>query len=333
MMEYETALSTFEKLFSNQMSEIEAKALLVSLYEEGESAQEIAAAAKVMREHAIKLPVSASLQDKLIDNCGTGGDKSNSFNVSTTASLLLASCGSYVAKHGNRSITSKSGSADMLEVLGINLNLAPSEQVKMLEEVGFTFIFAQNHHPAMKYIMPIRKSLSHRTIFNILGPLTNPAGVKKQLIGIFSDAYISKVASALDILGAQHTMVVSSRDGMDEISICDITYASYEGKEIIIDPQNYGLRLADKEAIIGGDAGENAMITEGILTGAIQDAKRDIVLINTAAALMVDGKARDIQDGLEIARESLDSGKAKKHLEKIIEVSKKLYPKGRLARS
>ena len=335
-MDYNAAIETFEKLFSGKMPEVEAKELLVALYEEGESAAEIAAAANVMREHAIKLPLSADLQEKLIDNCGTGGDKSNSFNVSTTVSLLLAASGSYVAKHGNRSITSKSGSADMLEVLGINLNLAPSEQVKMLEEVGFTFMFAQNHHPAMRYIMPIRKSLSHRTIFNILGPLTNPAGVKKQLIGVFSDAYIHKISSALEILGTKNSLVVSSRDGMDEISICDVTYATLlkEGRreDILIDPAAYGLKIAAKEAIIGGDAKENALITEGIIKGEIKDAKRDIVLINTAAALMVDGKARDFQDGLEIAVEVLDSKKASAHLKKIIQVSNKLYPKGRLER-
>lgn len=324
MMEYNAALQTFEKLFEGEMSEEDAKDFLVALYEDGESAQEIAAAAKVMRSHAIKLPVSASLQEKLIDNCGTGGDKSNSFNVSTTVSLLLAAAGSYVAKHGNRSITSKSGSADMLESLEINLNLAPKEQVKMLEDVGFTFIFAQNHHPAMKYIMPIRKSLSHRTIFNILGPLTNPAGVKKQLIGVFSKEYIARIAEALSLLGSARTMVVSSRDGMDEISICDVSYAFYKGEEIIIDPEAYGLDIAPKEDIIGGDAKENAIITHGILEGSIEGAKRDIVLLNAAAALMVDGKARDIQDGLEIARETLESGKAKSHLEKIIKVSKLL---------
>ena len=325
---YNEALATFEKLFANEMSETEAKELLVSLYEEGESAFEIAAAAHVMREHAIKLPVSEVLQEKLIDNCGTGGDKSNSFNVSTTVSLLLASAGCYVAKHGNRSITSKSGSADMLEVLGINLNLGVSEQVTMLEDVGFTFMFAQNHHPAMKYIMPIRKSLSHRTIFNILGPLTNPAGVKKQLIGVFSDAYIHRISSALEILGTKNSLVVSSRDGMDEISICDVTYATLlkEGRseDIVIEPESYGLKLASKEAIIGGDAKDNAIITQGIIKGDITDAKRDIVLINTAAALMVDGKARDMQDGLEIARDVLDSGKAWAHLEKTIKVSTQL---------
>ena len=324
MMDYEEALSTFEKLFSGKMAEDEAKELLVTLYKEGESASEIAAAAKVMREHAIKLPVSEDLQDKLIDNCGTGGDKSNSFNVSTTVSLLLSAAGAYVAKHGNRSITSKSGSADMLEVLGIDLNLTPKAQVVMLEEVGFTFMFAQNHHPAMKYIMPIRKSLSHRTIFNILGPLTNPAGVKKQLIGVFSDTYIERIAEALKILGAENTMVVSSRDGMDEISICDCSDAYYHDSPIMIDPQAYGLKIAPKEAIIGGDAQENAAITYGILKGEIQDARADIVLINAAAAFMVDGKARDMKDGLEIARETLKTGKAWKHLDKIIKVSNQL---------
>ena len=327
-MDYDAAILTFEKLFSGKMEDKEAKELLVSLYHEGESAAEIAAAAKVMREHSIKLPVSSDLQVKLIDNCGTGGDKSNSFNVSTTVSLLLSAAGCYVAKHGNRSITSKSGSADMLEVLGINLNLAPSEQVKMLEEVGFTFMFAQNHHPAMKYVMPIRKSLSHRTIFNILGPLTNPAAVKKQLIGVFSDSYIHKISSALEILGTQNAMVVSSRDGMDEISICDVTYATLlkdgRSEDIMIDPQEFGLKMATKEEIVGGDAHANAYITSGILKGDIQDAKRDIVLINAAAALMVDGQARDMQDGLEIAREVLQSARAKEHLQNIISVSKKL---------
>ncbi len=324
MMEYEEALRTFEKLFSGQMSEAEAKELLISLYHDGESAQEIAAAASVMRAHAIKLPVSEDLQEKLIDNCGTGGDKSNSFNVSTTVSLLLAASGCYVAKHGNRSITSKSGSADMLEALGINLNLATTEQVKMLEAVGFTFLFAQNHHPAMRYIMPIRKALSHRTIFNILGPLTNPAGVKKQLIGLFSDSYIHKISSALEMLGSTNTMVVSSRDGMDEISICDVSYASYQGEDIMIDPEAYGMKIAAKEEIVGGDARENASITQGIIKGEIKDAKRDIVLLNTAAALMVDGRARDMQDGLEMARDLLHSGRAWTHLQEIIKVSRQL---------
>jgi anthranilate phosphoribosyltransferase len=324
---FDEEVAIFDKLFSNKMSEDEAKELLVTLYKKGESASQIAAAASVMREHSIKLDISSDLSSKLIDNCGTGGDKSGSFNISTTVSLLLASCGCYVAKHGNRSITSKSGSADMLEVLGIRLDLDPKDSVKMLEEVGFAFLFAVNHHPAMKYIMPIRRSLDHRTIFNILGPLTNPAGVKKQLIGVFSDDYIARISEALKILDTKEAMVVSSRDGMDEISICDVTYASHlkddKISELIIDPTKFGLKMAKSEDILGGDAKLNATITKDILEGRSSGAKRDVVLLNAAAALMVDGKARDIQDGIEIARDSIDSGSAKESLAKIIRVSSK----------
>ncbi|NOZ90872.1 MAG: anthranilate phosphoribosyltransferase, partial [Epsilonproteobacteria bacterium] len=176
----------FEKLFANKLSTNDARELLIELYKKGETSEDIATVASIMRENSIKLPISEELEDRAIDIVGTGGDKSGSFNISTTVSLLLASLGSIVAKHGNRSITSNSGSADVLEALGINLNLTPSQQVKMLEESGFCFIFAMNHHPAMKHIMPIRKSIEHRTIFNILGPLTNPAGAKKYLLGVFS---------------------------------------------------------------------------------------------------------------------------------------------------
>lgn len=325
---FDENVALFDRLFSGKMDEDEAKNLLVTLYHEGESAKQIAAAAKVMREHSIKLEISDELRDRLIDNCGTGGDKSNSFNISTTASLLLSSCGSYVAKHGNRSITSKSGSADMLEELGINLDLNPQEQVKMLEDLGFTFLFAQNHHPAMKYIMPIRRSLSHRTIFNILGPLTNPAGVKRQLIGVFSKDYIVKIAEALKLLESDRALVVSSKDGMDEISISDITYGVYlhenRIEELIIDPQEFGMSLANKDQIAGSDPKENAKITKAILEGEIRDARRDVVLLNAGAALMVDGKARDIKEGIEIAKDAIDSGSAKSRLRKIVEVSNRL---------
>jgi len=324
-MTYEEAKKAFEKLFLNHMSEDEAKELLVSLYQKGEEPEEIAAAATVMREHSIKLDMDESLRDKLIDIVGTGGDKIGSFNISSTVSLLLASLGSYVAKHGNRAITSNSGSADMLEALGINLNLTPQNQVKMLEEVGFTFMFAQNHHPAMKYIMPIRKSLSHRTIFNILGPLTNPAGAKKYLLGVFSKDFISPLADGLKLLDAKSAMVVSSRDGMDEISISDNTYAkTFDKGEFLIIPEEFGLKKASLDAIKGGDAKENASITLDIFNNKEREAKRDIVLLNAAAALIVDGKARDFKDGIDMARYALESGKAKEHLKKVIEVSQKL---------
>ena len=318
----------FEKLFNNELSQQEAKDFLVKLYENGESSSDIADAASVMRKHSVKLPVPSELQDELIDIVGTGGDKSGSFNISTTVSLLLSATGAKVAKHGNRSITSNSGSADVLEALGINLNLAPAEQVKMLQEVGFTFIFAINHHPAMKHIMPIRKSLTHRTIFNILGPLTNPAGAKKYLLGVFSPEFIEKMAQALLELDTKRAFVVSSQDGMDEISISAPTdFAYVEAGKVstgIIDPEEHGFKLAPKEAILGADAKENALTTRGILSGEIEGAKRDIVLLNGSYALFADGNARDIKEGIEILEHTIATGKATEQLEKIIEISNKL---------
>jgi len=316
----------FQKLFENKLSEEEARELLISTYN-NETPEMIATAAKIMREHSIKLPVSEDLQDKLIDIVGTGGDKSNSFNISSTTALLLSSMGSYVAKHGNRSITSKSGSADMLEALGINLNLTPQNQVKMLEEVGFTFIFAINHHPAMKHIVPIRKSINHRTIFNILGPLTNPAGAKKYLLGVFSKDYIDLLASALLLMDIKSAMVVSSEDGMDEITPSAVTHAKYyDGvriRDFKIDPKIYNM-YATKEDLVGGDAKENAKITRDILSGELKGPKRDAVLLNAAAALMVENRASSLKEGIEMAKEAIDSKKAIKHLDKIIEVSNKL---------
>ena len=318
----------FEKLFKNELSQEEAKEFLVELYNRGESYKEIATAAEVMREHSIKLPVSKELQEELIDIVGTGGDKSGSFNISTTTALLLSSVGAKVAKHGNRSITSKSGSADVLEELGINLNLKPQQQVKMLQEVGFTFIFAINHHPAMKHIMPIRKSLPHRTIFNILGPLTNPAGAKKYLLGVFSTDFIGKMAKALVELGAKRAFVVSSEDGMDEISISAPTQFAYvENKRVlegVIEPEIHGFKRASKDEILGGDAKENAKITRGVLSGEIEGPKRDVVLLNGSYALFADGKARDIKEGIEILEDAIFSKKAINHLQKIIEVSNAL---------
>ena len=318
----------FDDIFENRLPKEEVREYLIKLYEDGETAEQIAAAADAMRDHLIPLPVHYDLKEELIDNCGTGGDKSNSFNVSTTVSLLLVACGSKVAKHGNRSITSKSGSADMLEELGINLNLSIDDQVKMLEETGFVFMFAQNYHPAMKYIMPIRKSIEHRTIFNILGPLSNPATVSKQLIGVFSDEYIHRMITALSLLDTKRAMVVSSKDGMDEISISDITYATtlidQRTNDIIIDPRDYGLKLYPKEEIIGGDAKENAKITKDILEGKISGAKLDIVLINAAAALFIDNRAKDIKEGIQIAKDVITSGCAKEKLQQIIDFSKSI---------
>lgn len=318
----------FDDIFENRLEKEEVREYLIELYQRGETAAEIAAAASAMREHAIALPVHYDLKEKLIDNCGTGGDKSNSFNISTTVSLVLSACGSYVAKHGNRSITSKSGSADMLEALGLNLNISIPNLAKMLEDTGFCFMFAQNHHPSMKYIMPIRKSIEHRTIFNILGPLCNPASCSKQLIGVFEKSYINKIASALELLESKRAIIVSSKDKMDEVSICDITYATslYNGKieDFIIDPQDLGFNFANKNEILGADAKTNACITADILNNKISGAKLDVVLLNTAVALVVDEKARDFKEGVEIARDAIQSGKTKDKLKEIIKASQTL---------
>ncbi len=318
----------FEKLFANELSEQEARDFLIGLYQKGESAEDIAAAAEVMRSFSIKLPIPKDLQEKLIDVVGTGGDKSGSFNVSSTVALLLPSLGSYVAKHGNRSITSKSGSADMLEALGINLNLSPQKQVELLERTGFTFIFAINHHPAMKHIMPIRKSIPHRTIFNILGPLTNPAGAKKYLLGVFDRSFIPKIAEALLQIGVRKALVVSSQDKMDEISICDATHCALvengRVEEFVIAPEDFGMPRAKRGEILGGEAKENAAITQAILEGKEQGAKRNMILLNAGAALFVDGKAGSIEEGVKMAAKAIDSGAAAKKLRQIVEVSQSL---------
>jgi len=315
----------FEKLFSNELTSEASRDFLIELYKKGETFEDIASAAEVMREHSVKLPISKLLQDKAIDVVGTGGDKSGSFNISTTVSLLLSSLGSVVAKHGNRSITSNSGSADALEALGVNLNLTPKKQVQMLEESNFCFIFAINHHPAMKHIMPIRHSIDHRTIFNILGPLTNPAGAKKYLLGVFSPDYITRMAKALVSLKATRAFVVSSDDGMDEISLATTTQFAYvENGTIspgIIDPESFGFKLAPKEAILGGTATDNAKITRDIFENKATDAQRDVIIINAGFALFTDGKARDIQEAFEMARMGIESGKAKEHLEFIAKIS------------
>ncbi|MCK4875218.1 MAG: anthranilate phosphoribosyltransferase [Sulfurimonas sp.] len=328
-MTFEETKKQFTSLFEHKMSDEVMREFLLSMkLDEHTSVESIAAAAEVMRSYAIPLPIPEALRPKLLDVVGTGGDKIGSFNISSTVALLVASCGSIVAKHGSRSITSKSGSADMFEELGVRLDLSIENSAKLLEESGFTFMFAQNHHPAMRFIVPVRKSIPDKTIFNILGPLTNPAGAQKSLLGVFDKAFVPKMAEALKINGATSTMVVSSREGMDEISISDVTYASQlrEGvvHEFIIDPQEYGINRVPLKAIIGGDSKENAQILYNIFDGNSTDAQRDIVLINAASALMVDGLARDIQDGLEIAREAIRKGKAKEKLAQIVEISNKL---------
>ncbi|MCX6073385.1 MAG: anthranilate phosphoribosyltransferase [Campylobacterales bacterium] len=321
--------SDFEALFDHRLSDDAMREFLSSLVlNETTSASMIAMAAEVMRRHAITLEVTPSLKSKLIDVVGTGGDKSGSFNVSSTVAILVAACGGYVAKHGNRSITSKSGSADVLEYLGIKLDLGLQQSSILLEETGFTFLFAQYHHPAMKFIMPIRRSIPEKTLFNILGPLTNPVGLSKILLGVFDEVFVPKMVEAARELGMKSAIVVSSREKMDEISISDITYAGQLENEKInyfeIDPQMLGIKKAPFEAILGGDAVANATILMNILHNKATDPQRDMVLINAGYALIAEGMARDIQEGLEIARDGLQSGKAADKIAQIIAVSSKL---------
>ncbi len=328
-MTYNQAKSEFTSLFEHKMSDEKMREFLTEMtLDESTPVNTIAAAADVMRNFAIPLPIQDETRERAIDIVGTGGDKIGSFNISSTVALLVASCGATVAKHGSRSITSKSGSADMFEALGVRLDLSIENNARLLEETGFTFMFAQNHHPAMSFIMPVRKSIPDKTIFNILGPLTNPAGVRKSMLGVFDKAFVPKMLEALKINGATSAMVVSSKEGMDEISISDITYASRLHNGIIhefeIDPEGCGIKKMPLKAIMGGDAKENANILRKIFDNTATDAQRDIVLINTAASLMVDGLARDMLDGMDMAREALANNRGKKKLKQIIEVSNKL---------
>jgi len=328
-MNYDEAKIAFTSLFKHEMSDTQMREFLVALtLDKHTCVGVIAAAVEVMRKFTIALPIPEELRVNAMDVVGTGGDKIGSFNISSTTALLVASCGATVAKHGSRSVTSKSGSADMFEALGVRLDLNLKNSAKLLEETGFTFMFAQNHHPAMKFIMPVRKSIPDKTIFNILGPLTNPAGVTKSMLGVFDKAFVPKMAEALKVNGATSTMVVSSAEGMDEISISDVTYVSQlrDGivREFEIDPEQCGIKKMPLKAIVGGDAKENANILRAIFNSTATDAQRDIVLLNTAASLMVDGMARDMQDGLEMAREAIRNSRAQKKLKQIVEISNKL---------
>jgi len=326
---YKEAENAFEQLFNHEMNNEQMRNFLLSLsLDKDTSVEAIAAAASVMRKNAIPLHVSDELKPKIIDIVGTGGDKIGSFNISSTVALLCSAAGCYVAKHGSRSVTSKSGSADMFEALGVRLDIAIENSAKLLEDTGFTFMFAANHHPAMKFIMPVRKTIPDKTIFNILGPLTNPANTSKTMLGVFDKVFVPKIAEALKINDIKSALIVSSRENMDEISISDITYGArvLDGviSEFEIEPLNFGIKRAPLSAIVGGDANFNASLVHDIFTNRATDAQRDIVLINAAGALIVDGKARDFQDGLEIARDTINSNKAMDKLNHIVKVSTSL---------
>ncbi len=308
------------EIMEGRATEAQIGAFLTALRIKGETVDEITGAAKIMRQKAtaIKAP------EGVIDTCGTGGDMLNTFNISTTTAFVVAGAGVPVAKHGNRSVSSHTGSADVLEALGIKIDLSPEKAEKCLFETGFGFLFAPLFHPAMKFAIGPRREIEIRTIFNVLGPITNPAGAKKQIVGVFSEKLTETLASVLGNLGATEAMVVHGEDGMDEISISNKTKVSRfrNGKveTFYIEPEDFGILRNSIEQIRGGDKEKNAAITLSILKGE-KGPKRDIVLINSAIAFIIAGLTQDFKIARGIAEDSIDSGKALKKLEEVKKVS------------
>jgi anthranilate phosphoribosyltransferase len=311
------------EIMEGKTTDAQIGSFLTALRVKGETVDEITGAAHVMRDKAAKIKAP----EGVLDTCGTGGDMSHTFNVSTTVALVLAAAGVPVAKHGNKAVSSKSGSADVLEALGVRIDLAPERVEQCLFETGFGFLFAPLFHPAMKYAIGPRREMGIRTIFNILGPITNPAGAKRQILGVFAGKLTETLATVLGNLGAEDAMVVHGEDGLDEITITDGTrvsrFAHGKVENLVFSPEDFGLNRGRREDLIGGDNRENAQITFRILQGE-KGAKRDIVLINAAAALMVAGTSSDMKTAVALAQEAIDSGSALKKLEEIKKVSNSL---------
>jgi len=311
------------EIFSGNITDSQIGAFMAALATKGETFEELAGAAKAMREKAVKVKTSAP---ELIDIVGTGGDHSNTFNISTTTSFVVAGCGVSVAKHGNRSVSSKCGSADVLEGLGVKLDMDPELVGKSIDETGIGFLFAPKFHGAMKYAASARKEIGIRSIFNMIGPLSNPADTNYFLLGVYAPELTDMFASALLLLGAKRALVVHSDDGLDEISICSPTRVS-ELKDgsittYILNPENYFGEKSELNEIIGGDVNKNIEITRNILSGE-EGAKRNIVLLNSSAALVAIGKAENIKEGIEIAKKSIDSGAASAKLDELVEFTQR----------
>ena len=317
---YNEAYYTMDEIMSGEASEVQMSAYLTAMSMKGETIDEITASAEAMRAHCVRL-----LNDKeVLEIVGTGGDGSNTFNISTTSSIVISAAGVPVAKHGNRSASSKCGAADVLEELGVNIYIEPEKSLKCLREINLCFLFAQNYHLSMKYVAGVRKELSIRTIFNILGPLTNPAGASMQVLGVYEKDLIEPLTEVLNNLGVKSAMVVYGLDVMDEIStsaktaVCEIKNGKTMSYEI--SPEYFDMEFSSKDDLIGGDAKENAKITLSILNGE-KGPRRDAVLLNSAAGLYVAGKVNSLREGVKLAEEIIDSGKALKQLEKFIEVT------------
>ena len=295
---------------------------LVALRLKGETADEIAGCAEAMREHVLVVRPERS---DLVDTAGTGGDGARTFNISTAAALVAAAAGAGVAKHGNRAVSSSSGSADVLEALGFNLELAPETIARSIDELGFGFLFAPTHHPAMRHAAPIRRELAARTVFNVLGPLTNPAGARAQVVGVYAPELVPTIAEVLARLGADRAFVVHGAGGVDELSpagpnlVCEVVHGEVRRREI--DPLELGIDRCAPGELRGGEPAENAETIREIFAGA-EGGKRDAVLLNAAGAIAAGGLATGLADGVGIARETIDSGAAGERLEALIEFSK-----------
>ncbi len=326
-MQVDEAEAVMNQIMSGEATHAQIGAYLMALRMKGETPDEIVGSARAMRENAHTVPTQYE-PDVLLDTCGTGGDKSGTFNISTTVAFVAAGAGVPVAKHGNRAATSKSGSADVLEALGVNIDLTPEQVGQCVDQIGIGFLFARALHPAMKHVAMPRKELAMRTIFNILGPLTNPAGAKRQLMGVFTADLTDLLANVLGKLGSVNAMVVSGYGGLDELTTTGPNTIShyFDGRvrSYELDPKALGFDSASISELYGGEPQINAEILRGVLDGSLRGAKRDVVLLNAGAALHVAGKADSIQSGIRVATDVIDNGAAVAKLDELVALSQEL---------
>jgi anthranilate phosphoribosyltransferase len=314
----EDANATMDAIMTGQASPAQVAAILTAFRMKGETIDEITGLARGMRARSVRVPLADGID--AIDTCGTGGDRSHTFNISTAAAFVIAAAGQPVAKHGNRAATSQCGSADVLEALGARIDLRPEDVARCVSETKFGFMFASSYHPAMRYVGPVRRELGFRTVFNILGPLTNPAGVRYQVLGVSESRLVRPMAEVLLRLGTRRALVIHGTDGLDELSLSAATQvAEVNGmdgsiNEYMVHPADLGLEVAPREAIRGGDAKVNARILRDILAGEITGAPADIVSLNAGAALFITGNADTLSDGVALAREQLRPDRALRSL-------------------
>jgi anthranilate phosphoribosyltransferase len=318
----ELLAAAFGEIMQGQGTDATIAGLLVALRTKGETVGELVAIAGVLRRAAVTAPC---LDPRTVDTCGTGGDGANTFNISTTAAFVVAGAGVPVAKHGNRAASSKTGSIDVLEALGVVCDLSVEASARLLSAVGIAPFFARRAHPAMRFVAPVRQELSIRTLMNCMGPLLNPLGVRHQVIGVYAAELVTRLAQVLNALGTQRALVVHGSDGLDEITIYGETLAAHVRDErvetLTIDPEQLGIERPAADALRGGDAGENARILREVLAGE-PGPRRDIVVLNAAAALWIAGAVEDLAAGLTLARRSIDSGSAKEKLAALVEASR-----------